>query len=80
MIILRNNFPSLFSKTKRIQVKKRERIKVKKMEKVKNWEGEGGYVIRFKFYDNSKKQFSFNFGQNRSEKEERISIEAIYSK
>ena len=43
MTILRNNLPSLFSKTQRIQVKKRERIKVKKKKKkVKNWEGEGG--------------------------------------
>ena len=78
MTILRNNLPSLFSKTQRIQVKKRERIKVKKIKKKsKIGKGRGGYVIRFKFYDNSKKQFSFNFGQ----KEEKIiSIDASYSK
>ena len=70
-----------------IEAKKQENIKSQK-HKVKatsnkdtkiQWFG-GGYVIRFKFYDNSKKQFSFNFGQNQSKKEERISIEAIYSK
>ena len=43
MTILRNNLPSLFSKTQRIQVKKRERIKVKKIKKKsKIGKGRGG--------------------------------------
>ena len=43
MTILRNNLPSLFSKTQRIQVKKRERITVKKIKKSQKL-GRGGGV------------------------------------
>ena len=45
MTILRNNLPSLFSKTQRIQVKKRERIKVKKIKNSQKL-GRGGGGVR----------------------------------
>ena len=81
--ILRRNFGQLlpnWSKKQENIKSQRHKVKATSNKDTKiQWFG-GGYVIRFKFYDNSKKQFSFNLGQIEEEKEEEISIEASYSK